>query len=312
MAKFETLESDIKKMLAGDFSHDGLEFCTDTAHNVLKLAKNVATHTLEMVNHRPPIAKDKDNLTVRMSELGEPCLRKLMYKWYTPYMGMYPYAELPTPYLPVKFTYGDYIEELALFLASEAGHTVSHRQQEVRVPVSNGWVAVGHIDAMIDNVIVDVKSAADVSFNKYKRESLTMANDSFGYIWQIDGYAYAMGVEERAFMFMNKHDGEILMVDRSKEEFYPIPDRVQFIAKTVDSYNGGIQPDRLPTKSTKYGDVLGTVCSYCPFKYACYDGGIQGVIVSSRPMYFVTDELTKEGYDYIKDKAQIAKPPAYT
>lgn len=312
MPKFSTLESDIKKMLAGDFNSEGLEFKMDTSHNVLRLAKNVATHTLDMVNHKPREAKSAFDRTIRMSEIGEPCLRKLMFKWYNPLLGEYPYAELPEPYLPVKFTFGDYIEELTLFLCSEAGHEVTHRQHEYHITIPGGWTAIGHIDARIDGCVVDVKSAADGSYNKYKREGLTEDNDSFGYRWQIDAYATGAATHERAFLFMNKHDGNLMIVDRTNEPLLPVTDRIVQIGRVADASQEGLGYPRLPTKVTKYGEELGTVCSYCSFKYSCYDGNIKGVIVSGRPKYYVEATLTKEGNDYIKDKAQIAKPKAYT
>jgi len=314
MPKFETLEADIKKMLTGEFSSDTLEFRTDTAHNVLKLAKNVATHTLEMVNHKPRIAKLRSDHSIRMSEIGEPCMQKLMFKWYDPHLGEGNYAEHPEPYLPVKFTFGDYIEELTLFLAAEAGHEVTDRQREYYLTSDRSdWYAVGHIDAKIDNVIVDVKSAADGSFNKYKREGLTGENDTFGYRWQLDAYALANDTTDRAFIFTNKHDGNLHIINRShREPLLPIQDRIQIIGAIADDYK--VTPTkvlRIPPKITKYGSELPTECSYCAFKYSCYDGDIKGVIVSGRPKYYVESTLTEEGNAYIKDKAQIAKPTKY-
>lgn len=314
MTTFATLEYDIKQMLQGNHSLESLELRSDTAHRIVGLAKNVATHTLEMMSHRPINAKSDTDKSVRMSELGEPCLRKLMYKWYSPTYGLPPFAEAPTPYLPVKFTYGDYIEELTLFLASEAGHVVKDRQKQVKIgPLSNGWYAVGHIDAVVDDTLVDVKSAADVSFNKYKREGLTEATDSFGYLYQLDAYAIATSNSNRAFLFTNKHDGEIHVIDRSGEPFMPVTAKLELIADVAEVYKAdGILPDRLPTKSTKYGEQLGTICNYCNFKHTCYSGDISGVIVSGRPVYFAESTITSEGYAYIKDKAKIAKPENWT
>ena len=54
-----------------------------------------------------------------------------------------------------KFLYGDIIELLVLFLAKEAGHKVEREQEEIEV---DG--VLGHIDAIIDGVVVDVKSAS--------------------------------------------------------------------------------------------------------------------------------------------------------
>ena len=312
MANFKDLKYDITKMLAGDHSPESLELRTSTAHGIVKLAKNIATHTLEMVNHKPRTAKDPSDRSIRMSELGEPCMRKLMYKWYVPKLSEVPYAEAPEPFLPVKFTFGDYIEELTLFLCAESGHRVSDRQKEVTIEVpGNDWYAIGHMDAKVDNYIVDVKSAADGSFSKYKREGLTEANDSFGYLWQLDAYAVAENTYNRAFIFTNKHDGNLHIIDRQSDEFLPIADKIISIGVYAESYRALHNlPDRMPPKVTKYGNQLGTVCSYCAFKWACYDGDIKAYIASGKPIYFV-GHMTPEGEAFVKDKSTIKKPAAY-
>jgi hypothetical protein len=312
MANFENLKYDITKMLSGDHALENLELKSDTAHSIVRLAKNIATHTLDMVNHKPSTPKDPSNTSIRMSELGEPCMRKLMYKWYHPDYASPPWAEAPEPFLPVKFTFGDYIEELTLFLASESGHKVSDRQKEVELrPAGTKWYAVGHMDAKIDDYVVDVKSAADGSFSKYKREGLTEANDSFGYLWQLDAYATAECTNNRAFLFTNKHDGNIHIINRGVEPLLPIEDKIRGIGWFADEYILKAElPERMPTKATKYGNQLGTVCSYCAFKYACYDGNVKAVISSGKPMYFV-GPLTPEGESFVKDKSEIKKPSAY-
>jgi hypothetical protein len=315
VANFYNLQHDITEMLSGNHSPEHLDLRHETAHGIVRLAKNIATHTLDMVNHRPITPKDPTLKSIRMSELGEPCLRKLMYKWYHPSLGQAPYSEAPHPYLPVKFTYGDYIEELTLFLAQEAGHEVRDRQKEVitkrRTPYS--WYAVGHMDAVISNVIVDVKSAADVSFKKYQREGLTEDNDTFGYRWQLDAYALAEDNPNRAFLFTNKHDGEIHVVDRSGEIFLDIEGRIDEIGTAADLFLGtsGL-PDRRETVKLPEGEKLDTVCSYCAFKWACYDGDIRGVIKSGRPLYFVKSSLTEKGMKLVTTNAPIPTPKAFT
>ncbi len=313
MTKFDNLEYDIKQMLLGNYSHPMMELKSDTAHSIVSLAKNMATHTLDMVNHKAVEPKDPTATTIRMSEIGEPCLRKLMFKWYKPHFGVPPYSEHPNPYLPVKFTFGDYIEELTLFLAKESGHAVTNRQEkvELRSPLSE-WYAVGHIDAMIDGVVVDVKSAADVSFNKYKREGLVDETDSFGYRYQLDGYAMALGRAGRAFIFTNKHDGELHIIDRTGEGPVDVIGKMAEVGRGAEWFlKTGKPPDRIDPKVTKYGKQLTTICGYCNFKYSCYHGNIKGVVVSGRPVYYIEDTITKEGNDYIKDKAKISKPGAF-
>jgi hypothetical protein len=307
---FRTLEYDIRDYLAGNHAAEDMGPSDATARHVITLAKNVANHTLDMVSHGPSKVKDYSDRTIRMSELGTPCHRQLFYKWYHPTLGMYPMAEPPAAMLPVKFTYGDYIEELVLFLAAESGHTVSKRQEKVTLTSEfTEWYAVGHIDAVIDEYVVDVKSAADMSFKKYQREGLTEENDMFGYLYQIDAYASALKNPARALVFTNKHDGNLHIVDRVGQPFMPVTSMIKAIGHKAELFlDHGKLPDRLPTKATKYGNQLGTVCSYCAFKHSCYDGAIKGFIDKSRPVYLDEETITKEGYAYIETKTGIAKP----
>ena len=59
--------------------------------------------------------------------------------------------------------FGDILEELLLFLAKEAGHTVTGQQDTLSISGVNG-----HRDAIIDGRLVDVKSASSYSFRKFK------------------------------------------------------------------------------------------------------------------------------------------------
>jgi hypothetical protein len=209
----------------------------------------------------------------------------------------------------VKFLFGDYLEELVLFLAKEAGHEVTHRQHEVKMTGRyNDWVATGHLDAMIDGWVVDVKSAADASFQKYKREGLTKENDTFGYIDQLDAYANATSNLNRAFIFINKHDGEMLIIDRSKE---PLEDTETLIANWGNMLESGHQPAARPSleEAKGYGMKLDTVCNYCQYKWPCRGKSMKGYVVSGRPVYYT--DLTPKGVAYFADKTKIPPPPAY-
>jgi hypothetical protein len=91
-----------------------------------------------------------------------------------------------------KFLYGDVLEVLMLFLAKEAGHEVTHEQHEVDVDGVKG-----HMDAVIDGIPVDCKSASSYSFQKFLNGPFF--DDPFGYVKQLSGYAHAIGkTTERA------------------------------------------------------------------------------------------------------------------
>ena len=305
---FSTLQHDIVRTLR---DHDLEVVGTETARNVVNLAKSLSLHSLDLLKREPWGKKDAGNRMIRFSELGTPCTRQLLYKWYHPSYGTPPMAEPDDPYLPIKFTYGDYIEELVFFLAKEAGHEVSDRQKKVKSMFpSTEWYVEGSMDGKIDGVLVDVKSAADMSFKKYQRMGLDEENDSFGYRWQLDGYSYADGTTERAFLFTNKHDGHIHVIDRSDTELLPIGGRVSLIGLRAEEFlDKGTLPERIPTKKTVNGEELPMVCSYCKFKWACYEGNVTGYISSGRPIYFVTK--TPKGESFVEGKTKIRTPEAY-
>jgi hypothetical protein len=308
MANFNTLVEDIHAYLDGTMAKEDFSIEGTSAANVIELAKGVATHTLDLLDHSPRNPRDPRETTVRMSEIGTPCLRQLWYKWFRPDLGLPPFAENGNPTLPLKFLYGDYLEELVLFLAKEAGHKVACRQKEVTYePIKYPVRAVGHLDAMIDGYVVDVKSAADVSFQKYKREGLTADNDTFGYRYQIDSYAKAIGTTCRAFIFINKHDGELLVIDRTSEPPVDVDERLRKIGDLT--YMLTPPRDFEPAiDKMGLGMKLPTVCSYCAFKYTCYPD-LKGYVISGRPVYFA--ELTPKGTKYVADKTKIPTPKAF-
>src|SRR5690606_4702329 len=105
--------------------------------------------------------RNDDNPYLRMSNIGRPD-RQL---WY----DMHPDGS-KEEFLPstlIKFSYGDMIEQMILLYAKMAGHIVELEQAEVSV---NG--IKGHIDVMIDGVVVDVKSASTFSFKKFETGQL--------------------------------------------------------------------------------------------------------------------------------------------
>lgn len=312
MKKIDKLVYDIHEYLNGNHADVSGNIKASTENNVITLAKNITTHTLDLASIRAVGPRFSSDTMLRMSELGEPCLRKLVYKRFHPNLGLPPNAEKGPPTLPVKFLFGDYVEEIALYLAQEAGHAVTDRQREVEIrPSGTSWYAVGHLDAVIDGHVVDVKSASDFAFAKYKREGLTLETDGFGYRYQIDAYATALKTDQRGFLFMNKQDGGLYWLDRTTEPLIDIDQRIRDIGTTVSIYlSSGTAPDRLPTvveKKTGF-NKLGVVCSYCPFKHACYSGTgdtLQGYIVSSRPVYYVNVDPEDP---FLETKIKIPSP----
>jgi hypothetical protein len=199
----------------------------------------------------------------------------------------------------LKFMYGDLIEQMLLFLVKEAGHTVEREQEEIEV---DG--VLGHIDAVIDGVTVDVKSASPLSYAKFERGSL-FEDDPFGYIGQISGYASVVTPDRGgAFLAFDKVAGDIcvLNVGPSITNGFNVPKRITHLKEVIAS---DVKPDRCYEDESdgKSGNrKLGTQCSYCAFKKPCWsdanDGvGLRTFLYSGRPRFLTEVRRTPDVHE---------------
>ncbi len=209
--------------------------------------------------------KREARATLRMSNAGKPCEKQLHYEVNSPEKG-----EPLRPETYMKFLFGDTIEVLLLFLVELSGHTVEGTQDTQEIEGIKG-----HRDAVIDGVVVDVKSASSYSFKKFSEGRLA-DDDAFGYIDQIQGYLYAgqddpvvRDKDRAAFLVLDKVLGHICLDIHQKSgkdysQFYK--DKIAMVdnpTPPVRSYNA------IP--EGKSGNMkLGVQCSYCPFKKDCW------------------------------------------
>lgn len=207
---------------------------------------------------RDRLLEERGAFSLRISNLGTVCKRKLWYDKNSPEK-----AEPLSPDARLKFLYGDILECLMLFLAKIAGHEVTEQQKEVDL---HG--VKGHIDGVIDGVLVDVKSCSTYSFDKFKT-GLNEGTDSFGYLTQLDGYLNADNMDDGAFLAVDKTLGHITL-DRHKRSNR---DYAKEIAETTAILNEPSPPPR------GYSDVpegksgnrkLCMECSYCSHKFHCW------------------------------------------
>lgn len=232
--------------------------------------------------------------SIRMSNVGQPCARKL---WY--YVNESGEGEPLPPQAHLKFLYGDILEDLLLSLATAAGHRVEGEQDVMEI---NG--IKGHRDCVIDGVLIDVKSASAYSFQKFKENRLR-EDDAFGYIGQLSSYLYASQddplVEEKdkaGFLVIDKVSGSLcldmydLRTDMARKE-QMIEERKEIVNASTppprgfqpeaDGYWKGrkVDGDFRPNGSKK----LGTNCSYCDFKHVCHPG-LRTFVSARGPVYF--------------------------
>lgn len=186
-----------------------------------------------------------------------------------------------------KFLFGDVVELLALFLAKSAGHTVELQQEEISL---HG--VPGHPDAVIDGVLVDVKSASGYGMQKFERHQLE-TDDPFHYLMQLSSYLEALQdhaavkvKKEGAFLAVDKSSGKMVL-DRYKK--LPI-DFKAVVEDKQEMLQQKIPPKRChePVLDGVSGNMkLPVPCSYCGFKKECHPG-LRTFAYSSGPRYLTT------------------------
>lgn len=238
---------------------------------------------------------------LRLSNIGKPA-RQVFYD----IQGYGPGAKFAPEQLAardkLKFLYGDLIEELFLYLAEEAGHDVSDRQKRVEV---DG--VVGHLDAKIDSVVVDIKSASKFSFGKFADGGLLKGDDPFGYIPQISGYATAENAPAAIWAIEKERATQAIV-------HVPVVDPTPKIRELRAALEKSEPPEKCyePVPHGKSGNkTLPTGCAYCSHKRQCWSDankgqGLRVFNYSSGPVFLVevfeqprVDEITKT---FWKDK----------
>lgn len=240
---------------------------------------------------RQRLAKQQPRDSVlRFSSLG----KKDRQLWYEAHPDEdHPPEEL-TAQTYYKFLFGDIIEATLLFLAKEAGHSVERQQEEIEVDGIKG-----HIDAIIDGVVVDVKSASPFSFTKFKSGKI-FEEDPFGYVHQLSGYTSVLTPgEQGAWLVQDKVSGALqvtylptsIIADNLPAE------RIEFLKEVI-------KPEtEIPERC--YEDIpdgksgnrkLATPCSYCAFKRRCWPG-TRTFLYSTGPRYLTKVVKTPEVYE---------------
>lgn len=252
-----TLPEDIYALLHDDTDHEVSEENVEWAGEIFK---NLLRTRLTKRQQK------RGEEVLRFSSLGKQD-RQLWYQANMPEV-----AEKMHGKQNFKFLYGDCIEVLLLFLAKEAGHEVSETQTGVEVDGVKG-----SIDAEIDGVLVDVKSASSYSFEKFKSGGYVF-DDPFGYVQQISGYAQARGKKRAGFLVADKVHGDIAFVelDGAYIEANPPAPRISHLRDIIANKE---PPPRCydAVPEGKSGNMkLGVGCSYCAFKDECWKDSNRG------------------------------------
>jgi hypothetical protein len=284
----DTLIPDIERMLDGAAS--GADPVPVTETDARTFGENITKVLQRQLTGRVKKSRTGEKV-LRMSELGKPCHRQLWYEYHTPEAGE------PMPgHTIVKFLFGDIIEEVALLLAKLAGHEVKHEQEAIEFE-RNGWTIRGHQDAIIDDALVDVKSASGYGTQKFK-DGLTDQNDAFGYRGQLSSYMLGQhpDVKRMGFLVKNKENGRLLWSETPYQD--PLP--------KIDALINDLEQPAPPPRA--FSDVpegksgnrkLDTACSYCAFKQTCWPN-LRGFAYAKGPVWLTNVCKTPDVMEFTK------------
>jgi hypothetical protein len=225
-----------------------------------------------------PQTQTKENL--RMSNIGKP-ERRLWFDAHTDSDT----TEKLAPNVQIKFLYGHLLEVLILFFVKLSGHKLTNMQKEITVDGIKG-----HMDCMIDDEVVDVKTASGYAFKKFKEGTLS-EDDAFGYLSQLAGYEHAEGTNKGGFLVMNKETGELCTYIPDDMEKPNIVSKIENVKEIIVKNE---PPDFCydPVPEGVSGNMkLARGCTWCPHKIECHkdsnDGkGLQAYQYAKGPIYF--------------------------
>lgn len=196
-----------------------------------------------------------------ISSIGQPA-RKLWYQA----RDKSPRSDNITPTQSLNFLYGNLVEEMFLFLIREAGYEVTDEQKRVEIEGVSG-----KLDCKINGVPIDIKSASNTGFDKFK-DSTIFEDDPYGYLGQISAYAECEGASEGGLFAFNKENGELSLLPLNKLDLVPV---VPLIRKLkADIASEVIPPKCYPDEPEgEAGNMkLGKNCRYCVYKHRCWEG----------------------------------------
>jgi len=282
MKKIESLVEDIYEVLKTNQAAEGVDV-EKVIDDFGEAMKNILKNQV--------LTKHDDKRTLRMSNIG----KQELYLWYL-HNGYE--SEKMTSQTLMKFLYGHATEELVLALAELSGHTVTNKQGKAEVEGIKG-----SMDCVIDDVLIDVKTASPFGFKKFKEGSVR-SDDPFGYLDQLRGYAESLGKDEGGWLVIDKTNGALCTNIESFKYDDDIKDRIKYLKCMVED---NISPEKCfaPVPDGKSGNLkLAMQCSYCVYKRHCYPE-VKVFSYSTGPRFLtkiVNYPKVNEIYDYFDEK----------
>jgi len=213
--------------------------------------------------------EEKDSRKIRISSIGQ-CERMQWYKAHD-----FEEEERPNK-LSLTFLQGHLMEALVKAVIKISGHKV--RDEQAKLSVAG---VQGSCDAVVDNELVDFKTASNWSFDKFKDDEIKVV--SFGYLEQISAYAHALGKKKAHFLVLNKNTGDLKLT--TVNTIKNIEDHVIYVKDIVSKTT---PPDH-PVWAVAATGELDMRCSFCGFKQECH-GNLQAKTFGKITKHYVVDE----------------------
>ena len=211
----------------------------------------------------------RDKFKLRMSNIGRP-ICQLWFEKNRPEEK----APLPEQFM-MNMMLGDIVEAVFKGILRTAG--VKFKDNDVvNLDLGGGRRPIrGEYDLVMEGRVDDIKSASDYSYTKKFVDLETLqANDPFGYVAQLVGYATAAGKKVGGWWVVNKANGHHKYVSAKHVDVEEVLDKMR---ETYDYLENDEPLERQYTdipetyrKKESGNRTLCRECSFCSFKKACW------------------------------------------
>ena len=204
---------------------------------------------------------------LRMSNVGRPSCQ-LWFEKNRPEKA----DPLPTTFV-MNMMLGDIVEAVFKGLMKEAKIKFED-SDKVYLNLADEKVS-GTYDLVLDDAVDDIKSASDWSYrNKFESFDTLSADDAFGYVGQLAGYAKALGKKAGGWWVVNKANGSFKYVPAENidvdNEVKKLEENVKVVMSNVFKRCYESEEETFRGKPTG-NRVLSKTCSFCRYKHSCWE-----------------------------------------
>ncbi len=204
---------------------------------------------------------------LRMSNVGRPTCQ-LWFEKNQPEKS----HPLPTTFV-MNMMLGDIVEAVFKGLLREAKVKFDD-SDKVFLNIGNQKVS-GTYDLVLNDAVDDIKSASDWSYrNKFESFDTVSADDAFGYVGQLAGYAKAVGKKAGGWWVVNKANGSFKYVPADNIDVDKEVAKLEENVKKVESnkFERCYDSEEETFRGKPTGNrVLSKTCSFCRYKHACWE-----------------------------------------